>query len=102
MKLIFDFCAAIIDASAEHYAKEAFERYRVDRVTLSLFMGRDSVLPCLKYEGKGAYLLCRAPTLPLLIPSVGVQGGNARATVQAGLTATCLISVWQIWRPWPT
>ena len=28
-----------------------------------------------------------APTLPLLIPGVGAQGGDAHATVQAGLTA---------------
>jgi orotidine-5'-phosphate decarboxylase len=34
-----------------------------------------------------------APTLPLLIPGVGAQGGDAKATVQAGLTAQGLISV---------
>jgi orotidine-5'-phosphate decarboxylase len=27
-----------------------------------------------------------APTLPLLIPGVGAQGGDAQATVKAGLT----------------
>jgi orotidine-5'-phosphate decarboxylase len=34
-----------------------------------------------------------APTLPLLIPGVGAQGGDAAATVKAGLTAQGLISV---------
>ena len=29
-----------------------------------------------------------APTLPLLIPGVGTQGGDAKATVKAGLTPT--------------
>lgn len=29
-----------------------------------------------------------APTLPLLIPGVGTQGGDAQATVQAGWRAT--------------
>ena len=144
--VILDAKRGDIGSTAEQYAKEAFERYQADCVTLSPFMGFDSVLPYLKYEGKGAYLLCRtsnpggddlqnqrlasvdgqpllyehiarlaqgpwnlngqlglvvgatypaeiarvrelAPTVPLLIPGVGAQGGNAKATVQAGLTA---------------
>jgi orotidine-5'-phosphate decarboxylase len=150
--VILDAKRGDIGSTAEQYAKEAFERYGADCVTLSPFMGFDSVLPYLKYEGKGAYLLCRtsnpggddlqsqrlasvdgqpllyehiarlaqgpwnvngqlglvvgatypaeiarvrdiAPTLPLLIPGVGAQGGDANATVQAGLTAQGLISV---------
>jgi orotidine-5'-phosphate decarboxylase len=132
-----------IGSTAEQYAIEAFERYGADAVTLSPFMGFDSVQPYLKYHGKGAFLLCRtsnpggddfqnqrlgsvagepllyehiaqlaqgpwnlngqlglvvgatypaeiervralAPTLPLLIPGVGAQGGDALATVKAG------------------
>lgn len=132
-----------IGSTAEQYAKEAFERYGADSVTLSPFMGFDSVQPYLKYHGKGAFLLCRtsnpggddlqpqrladvagqpllyehiaslaqgpwnlngqlglvvgatypaeiervrgvAPHLPLLIPGVGAQGGDAVATVKAG------------------
>ena len=132
-----------IGATAEQYAKEAFERYGADAVTLSPFMGFDSVQPYLKHHGKGAFLLCRtsnpggddlqnqrlasvegqpllyehiaklaqgpwnvsgqlglvvgatypaeiervrslAPTLPLLIPGVGAQGGDAVATIKAG------------------
>jgi orotidine-5'-phosphate decarboxylase len=34
-----------------------------------------------------------APSVPLLIPGVGAQGGDAHATVQAGLTAQGLIAV---------
>ncbi len=141
--IILDAKRGDIGSTAEQYAKEAFERYGADAVTLSPFMGFDSVQPYLKYEGKGAFLLCRtsnpggddlqnqrlasvpgepllyehvarlaqgpwnlngqlglvvgatypaeiervrqvAPTLPLLIPGVGAQGGDAVATVKAG------------------
>jgi orotidine-5'-phosphate decarboxylase len=141
--VILDAKRGDIGSTAEQYAKEAFERYGADAVTLSPFMGFDSVQPYLRYPGKGAFLLCRtsnpggddlqnqrlasvpgqpllyehvarlaqgpwnlngqlglvvgatypaeiervralAPTLPLLIPGVGAQGGDAVATVRAG------------------
>ncbi len=141
--VILDAKRGDIGSTAEQYAKEAFERYGADAVTLSPFMGFDSVQPYLRYEGKGAFLLCRtsnpggddlqnqrlasvegqpllyehvarlaqgpwnlngqlglvvgatypaeiervrelAPTVPLLIPGVGAQGGDAAATVRAG------------------
>jgi orotidine-5'-phosphate decarboxylase len=142
--IILDAKRGDIGSTAQQYAIEAFERYGADAVTLSPFMGWDSVAPYLKYHGKGAFLLCRtsnpggddlqsqrlasvegqplmyehiaqlaqgswnlngqlglvvgatypkeiervrelAPTLPLLIPGVGAQGGDAVATVKAGL-----------------
>ena len=46
-------------ATAEQYTMKAFERYGADAVTLSPFMGFDSVAPYLKHAGKGAFLLCR-------------------------------------------
>ncbi len=138
--VILDAKRGDIGSTAEQYAREAFERYQADAVTLSPFMGFDSIEPYLQYEGKGVILLCRtsnpggsdlqaqrlasgdllyehiarlaqgpwnrtgqlglvvgatfpaeieqaralAPTLPLLIPGVGAQGGDARATVRAG------------------
>ena len=141
--IILDAKRGDIGSTAEQYAIEAFERYGADAVTLSPFMGFDSVAPYLKRHDKGAFLLCRtsnpggddlqsqrlasvkgepllyehvahlaqgpwnlngqlglvvgatypleiekvrsiAPTLPLLIPGVGAQGGDAMATVQAG------------------
>ena len=48
-----------IGSTAKHYAKEAFVRYGADAVTLSPYMGFDSVQPYLEYEDKGAILLCR-------------------------------------------
>jgi orotidine-5'-phosphate decarboxylase len=138
--VILDAKRGDIGATAEQYATEAFERYGADAVTLSPFMGHDSIEPYLRHDGKGLFLLCRtsnaggsdlqgqrlasgellyehvarlaagpwnhggrlglvvgatfpaevarvrelAPTLPLLIPGVGAQGGDAEATVRAG------------------
>ena len=48
-----------IGSTAKHYAKEAFVRYGADAVTLSPYMGFDSVQPYLEYEDRGAILLCR-------------------------------------------
>ena len=137
--VILDAKRGDIGATAEQYAREAFERYQADAVTLSPFMGLDSIEPYMRYSGKGLILLCRtsnpggsdlqaqrlqdgellferiarlaagewnrggqlglvvgatypqevarvrelAPTLPLLIPGIGVQGGDAEATVRA-------------------
>lgn len=141
--VILDAKRGDIGSTAEQYAIEAFERYGADAVTLSPFMGFDSVQPYLQRHDKGAFLLCRtsnpggddfqnqrlanvageprlyehiaqlaqgpwnlngqlglvvgatypaeiervralAPTVPLLIPGVGAQGGDALATVKAG------------------
>ena len=137
--VILDAKRGDIGSTAEQYAREVFERYRADAVTLSPLMGFDSIEPYLAYEGKGAFLLCRtsnpggadlqaqrlengdrlfehiarlaagewnkggqlglvvgatfpaelarvrelAPTLPLLIPGIGAQGGDIDATVKA-------------------
>ena len=142
MPIILDAKRGDIGTTAEQYAIEAFERYGVDALTLSPFMGFDSIAPYLKYHDKGAFLLCRtsnpggddlqnqqlmsvennphlyehiaslahgpwntngqlglvvgatypneiervrqhAPHLPLLIPGIGTQGGDAIATVKA-------------------
>ncbi len=48
-----------IGATAEHYAREAFERYGADAVTLSPFMGRDSIEPFTAYADRGVFVLCR-------------------------------------------
>jgi orotidine-5'-phosphate decarboxylase len=145
--VILDAKRGDIGATAGQYAREAFERYNADAVTLSPFMGFDSIEPYLRYRDRGLFLLCRtsnpggsdlqnqrlhdvegqprlyehiarlaqgpwntngqlglvvgatypqeiarvrelAPTLPLLIPGVGAQGGDAEATVRAGWRGT--------------
>jgi orotidine-5'-phosphate decarboxylase len=138
--VILDAKRGDIGSTAEQYAREAFVRYAADALTLSPFMGFDSIAPYLRYADKGLILLCRtsnpggadlqaqrlasgelvyehiarlaqgawntsgqlglvvgatypaeiervrllAPTLPLLIPGIGAQGGDAAATVRAG------------------
>jgi orotidine-5'-phosphate decarboxylase len=140
--VILDAKRGDIGSTAEQYAIEAFERYGADAVTLSPYMGFDSLAPYLLRHDKGAFVLCRtsnaggsdlqarrladvpgqplmyehiahlaqtqwnthgqlglvvgatfpaelarvrelAPGLPLLIPGVGAQGGDAAATVRA-------------------
>lgn len=48
-----------IGSTAEQYAKEAFERYCADALTLSPFMGFDSIEPYQRYANKGLFVLCR-------------------------------------------
>ena len=55
--IILDAKRGDIGTTQEHYARAYFEHWDVDAVTLSPYMGFDSVEPFLKYEGKGIYLL---------------------------------------------
>ncbi len=48
-----------IGSTAEQYAREAFERYQADAVTLNPYMGQDSIEPYLQWPERGAILLCR-------------------------------------------
>jgi orotidine-5'-phosphate decarboxylase len=57
--VILDAKRGDIGSTAEHYAREAFERYRANAVTLSPYMGFDSIQPYLAYPDRGAFLLCR-------------------------------------------
>lgn len=156
--VILDAKRGDIGSTARQYGVEAFERFGADALTLSPFMGFDSIEPYFEWEGRGLILLCRtsnpggndlqalavqpqagasptagspqtesplrlyehlatlaagpwnrsgelglvvgatfpeelarvralAPTLPLLVPGVGAQGGDVNATVRAGLDA---------------
>ncbi|HQR22088.1 MAG TPA: orotidine-5'-phosphate decarboxylase [Burkholderiaceae bacterium] len=57
--VILDFKRGDIGATAELYAREAFDRYQADAVTLSPYMGPDSIEPFLARADRGAFLLCR-------------------------------------------
>jgi len=48
-----------IGSTAEQYAREAFERFQADAVTLNPYMGQDSIEPYLQWSDRGAILLCR-------------------------------------------
>lgn len=57
--VILDAKRADIGNTAAAYAREAFERYGADAVTVAPYMGADSVLPFLARADRGAVLLCR-------------------------------------------
>ena len=57
--VILDSKRGDIGSTAEKYAKEAFERYEADAVTINPYLGRDSAEPFLQYADKGIVILCR-------------------------------------------
>ncbi|MDO4937805.1 MAG: orotidine-5'-phosphate decarboxylase [Sutterellaceae bacterium] len=140
--VILDAKRGDIGSTAKQYAKEAFDRYKADAVTLSPYMGFDTIEPYFAWADRGVILLCRtsnpggadieelkvgdemvyervarlsanewnkngqlclvvgatqpaeiarvraiAPSLPLLVPGIGAQGGDVNAAVAAGLDA---------------
>ena len=48
-----------IGNTARFYARSVFDDMDFDAITISPYMGSDSVIPFLSYEGKGAYVLIR-------------------------------------------
>jgi orotidine-5'-phosphate decarboxylase len=140
--IVLDAKRGDIGATAEQYAREAFERYGADAVTVNPYMGFDSVEPYLEWQDRGVIVLCRTSNpggsdlqflnvdgqplyqhvarlvaskwnrhgqcglvvgatfpqelaevraivgdMPLLVPGIGAQGGDIKATVEAGQTA---------------
>ena len=57
--MILDAKRGDMGSTAEQYAREVFDRYGADAVTLSPFLGFDSIEPYLRHAGKGVILLCR-------------------------------------------
>src|SRR5512145_1747958 len=57
--VILDAKRGDIASTAEAYAKSAFENLDVDCVTLSPYLGKDSIEPFLNYSQKGVFLLCK-------------------------------------------
>ena len=142
---VFTICdgkRAEIDNTSRQYAKEVFEHFGFDAVTLNPYMGRDALQPFLDYKDKGCIILCRTSNpsarefqdllvdgkplwqvvaekivaewnengncllvvgatwpeelktirkvvldLTLLVPGIGAQGGDTKATVKAGLNS---------------
>jgi len=48
-----------IGSTAEMYARELFERYQADAITVNPYMGFDSMQPYLEYPDRGVFILCR-------------------------------------------
>ena len=57
--LILDAKRGDIGATAKQYAREAFERYGADAVTVNPYMGFDSVEPYMEWADRGVIVLCR-------------------------------------------
>lgn len=57
--IILDAKRSDIGNTAQAYAREAFDRYGADAVTVNPYMGEDSVAPFLSRPDRGAVLLCR-------------------------------------------
>jgi orotidine-5'-phosphate decarboxylase len=57
--LILDAKRGDIGATAKQYAREAFDRYGADAVTVNPYMGFDSVEPYMEWTDRGAIVLCR-------------------------------------------
>lgn len=59
LPIVLDAKRGDIGSTAQQYAREAFERYQADAVTVNPYMGFDSVQPYLDYQDKGVVVLCR-------------------------------------------
>lgn len=57
--VILDSKRGDIGSTAQHYAGEAFDRYRADAVTANPYLGRDSLQPFLDRADRGVVVLCR-------------------------------------------
>lgn len=57
--IVLDAKRGDIGATAEQYAREAFERYGADAVTVNPYMGFDSMVPYLERKDRGVIILCR-------------------------------------------
>ncbi|HLR78599.1 MAG TPA: orotidine-5'-phosphate decarboxylase [Burkholderiaceae bacterium] len=57
--IVLDAKRGDIGSTASQYAREAFERYQADAVTVNPYMGFDSVEPYLEFSEKGLIILCR-------------------------------------------
>jgi len=57
--IVLDAKRGDIGATAEQYAREAFERYGAQAVTVNPYMGFDSVQPYLEWKDRGVIVLCR-------------------------------------------
>ena len=57
--LILDAKRGDIGPTAEQYAREAFDRYGADVVTVNPYLGTDSLEPFLRSPGHGIFALCR-------------------------------------------
>ena len=56
--LILDAKRSDIGSTADYYAREAFERYDADAVTVNPYLGSDGILPFTAWTDRGTIVLC--------------------------------------------
>ena len=97
--VILDAKRGDIGSTAEQYAREAFERYGADAVTVNPYMGRDSIEPYLAYADRGVILLCRTSNASgsdlqfLDVGSEKLYERVARLSLQWNTTGQCALVV---------
>ena len=57
--VILDAKRGDVGSTATQYAKEAFERYAADAVTVNPYLGHESLAPYFEYADRGVIVLCR-------------------------------------------
>ena len=57
--VILDAKRGDIGSTSEMYAREAFDRYNADAITVNPYMGTDTLRPFLDQQDKGVIILCR-------------------------------------------
>ena len=57
--MILDAKRGDIGSTAALYAREAYERYKADAVTVNPYLGFESIEPYMNYSDKGIVVLCR-------------------------------------------
>jgi hypothetical protein len=86
--VILDAKRGDIGATAEQYAREAFERYGADALTVNPYMGFDSVEPWLAWKERGVIILCRTSN----------PGGSDLQFLETGRDASCTSTSPNWWR----
>ncbi|KAL8271762.1 hypothetical protein Esti_004357 [Eimeria stiedai] len=104
--IILDAKRSAVGTAAEAYAHAFFSVYGGDCITLDPYLGKDGIMPFLKYKGKEPDLSLHGgllglvvgatypehmqklrslfPDLWFLAPGVGAQGGDMEAAINAG------------------
>jgi uridine monophosphate synthetase len=94
--VILDAKRGDIASTGEAYAKSAFETLGAHAITLSPYLGRDSLDPYLVYKEKGVFLLCKTsnPGAADLQDLPVVVGGHAEAPIPLHVHVAKLAQEW--------
>jgi uridine monophosphate synthetase len=104
--IILDAKRGDIASTAEAYAKSAFENLGVDCITLSPYLGKDSIEPFIKNQEKGVFLLCKTsnPGAGDLQDLLVTTNDKSQATVVGGSSSVIPLYIYvaQLAQQWNT